>query len=222
MSMTSWAEKEVEIACKLERDCAVDTEESCDYGCECYKSALKAYKSLIADGHSGMSIKITKNILNRLIDGKPLTQIEDTDDVWRLSRLSKNCSSFQCTRMSSLFKHVYSNAKVKYTDVNRIICVDISNPKIWWSNGFVREIIDDMYPITMPYHPRNKEFSVYCEEFLTDKENGDYDTLGVLYVITPDGEKVEINRYFKDKDDSFAEIDKDEYEKRKAVKINGI
>lgn len=34
------------------------------------------------DGHSGMSIGITKNILNRLIAGKPLTPIVDTEDIW--------------------------------------------------------------------------------------------------------------------------------------------
>ena len=34
------------------------------------------------DGHSGFSIQITKSILNRLIDGKCLTPIEDTPDIW--------------------------------------------------------------------------------------------------------------------------------------------
>ena len=32
--------------------------------------------------HSGFSIGITMNILNRLVQCKPLTPIEDTPDVW--------------------------------------------------------------------------------------------------------------------------------------------
>lgn len=55
----------------------------------CYKSALKAFNELCDEGHSGMSIQITKSILCRLIDGKPLTEIEDTPDVWAESRTEK-------------------------------------------------------------------------------------------------------------------------------------
>ena len=80
--MKEWAEKEIEIACKRERNGNETPEGEWDYGCACYQSALKAFNSLIEDGHSGFSISLTKNILNRLIEGKPLTGIEDTDDVW--------------------------------------------------------------------------------------------------------------------------------------------
>ena len=76
MDMKSWAEKEIEIACAREKANAEDSDEW-NYGVACYQSALKAFNSLCEDGHSGMSIGFTKNILNRLIDGKPLTPIED-------------------------------------------------------------------------------------------------------------------------------------------------
>ena len=78
--MKEWAEREVQIACKRENPDRKEGE--WDYGCACYDSALKAFNSLMEDGHSGMSIEFTKQILNRLIDGKPLTPIEDTEDVW--------------------------------------------------------------------------------------------------------------------------------------------
>ena len=52
-----------------------------DYGCACYESALKAFGSLCEDGHSGFSIGLTKAILNRLINNKPLLPIEDTDEL---------------------------------------------------------------------------------------------------------------------------------------------
>jgi len=68
----TWAEKEVELACERER--ANSSEEGeWKYGCACYESALRAYNSIYSDGHSGYSIGATKQILNRLIDGTPLT-----------------------------------------------------------------------------------------------------------------------------------------------------
>lgn len=80
MSMLEWAKNEVAIASKRERGNKPEGE--WDYGCACYDSAMRAFESLLGDGHSGMSIGFTKNILNRLIDGKPLTPIEDTEEVW--------------------------------------------------------------------------------------------------------------------------------------------
>lgn len=50
----------------------------------CYDIALKAFNILLEDDHSGMSMSmsITRSIWNRLIDRKPLTSIEDTEDAW--------------------------------------------------------------------------------------------------------------------------------------------
>ena len=106
MGMKGWAEREVQIAC--ERENPDRKEGEWDYGCACYESALKAFNSLVEDGHSGMSIGFTIQILNRLIDGKPLTPIEDTDDVWEECAFnSKECTTYHCNRMFSLFKEVY-------------------------------------------------------------------------------------------------------------------
>ena len=101
--MLDWARREVKIAC--ERENPYRKGDEFDYGCACYESALKAFKSLCEDGHSGFSIKMTQAILNRLLDGQPLTPIEDTDDVWTLCTDFKDGSDvYQCNRMSSLFK----------------------------------------------------------------------------------------------------------------------
>lgn len=162
-NLERWAENEVAIACRREKPDRKDGE--WDYGCACYESALKAFRSLCEDGHSGFSIGLTKAILNRLINNKPLLPIEDTDDVWTdisdISGLKGEEVNYQCKRMSSLFKYVYT------------------------------------------------------EEFLVDPKNGDFDTVGILYVITPSLERVEINRYFKEAPNGFAEIDEIEYVKRK-------
>ena len=216
MNMLTWAEKEVEIACARERAASGDEEEEFDYGVACYESALKAYKSLMEDGHSGISISITKRILNNLIDGKPLTPIEDTPDVWNEHCVFNDevVESYQCSRMSSLFKDVYKDGTVKYTDVNRVLCFYNYNDNIPWSNGMVREIIDEMFPITMPYYPSDS-YKVYCTEFLTDEANGDYDTIGVIYA-KKDNETIEIHRYFKDgPDGKMVEITTREYMERR-------
>lgn len=215
MDMKKWAEREVEIACKREN--SNRKEEEFDYGCACFESALKAFNCLMEDNHSGMSIRFTKNILNRLIDGKCLTPIEDTGDIWKYSfDRSDGVKTYQCKRMTSFFKNVYPDGRIKYDDVDRAVKVDIITNTIWHS-GLADRIVDELYPITMPYAPSDTPFKVYCENLLTDSKNGDYDTVGVLYGINPDGNRFEINRYFKDGDRDMVEIDKKEYESRKLL-----
>ena len=227
MSMLEWAKREVEIACKRENPDKKEGE--FDYGCACYESALKAFESLCEDGHSGMSIGFTKNILNRLIDGKPLKPIEDTDDVWSKRHRSKDLPyvTFQCKRMSSLFKMIYNDGHVEYTDVDRYYCKDIDNPIVSYTSGLVTRIVDEMFPITMPYSP-GPSIIVFCEDFLTDRNNGDYDTKAILYALkydeNGDQKRIEINRFFRvsvgDETGSWTEISKEEYEERKTRRLN--
>lgn len=217
--MELWAEREVEIACKHEAPDRKPGE--WDYGCACYESALKAFRSLCEDGHSGFSISMTKFILNRLIEGKPLTFIEDTEDAWSdisdRSGLRGEIANYQCRRMSSLFKYVYDDGSIKYRDVNRFCGVNVDNPDVSYHSSLIDRVMEEKFPITMPYFPESKPFRVYCEEFLTDRKNGDFDTVGILYVIKPDGERVEINRYFKEGEKDFIEIASCEYEMRRKM-----
>ena len=202
-NLERWAENEVAIACRREKPDRKDGE--WDYGCACYESALKAFRSLCEDGHSGFSIGLTKAILNRLINNKPLLPIEDTDDVWTdisdISGLKGEEVNYQCKRMSSLFKYVYADGTIKYRDVDRYHGVNINNPNAPYHSGLIDTVMDKLYPITMPYMPADRAYKVY--------------TVGILYVITPSLERVEINRYFKEAPNGFAEIDEAEYVKRK-------
>lgn len=217
-NMPSWAEREIEIACAHENPNRKPGE--WDYGCACYESALKAYNSLLEDGHSIFTIGMTKHILNRLIEGKPLTPIEDTDDVW--NDISRFCGgndpykSYQCKRMGSLFKYVYDDGRVEYKDVDRFCCYNNSEDGASYHSGLVDKVMYEKFPITMPYYPRDA-IKVVCEDYLTDSKNGDFDTVGILYVIKPDGERVEINRYFKEGGDDFIEIAFCEYEMRRKM-----
>lgn len=213
-NMEKWAENEVAIACHLENPDRKEGE--WDYGCACYESALKAFRSLCNDGHSGFSIGLTKAILNRLIDGKTLTPIEDIPQNWgRCDRRKDGTKTYQCKRMSSLFKKISKDGEVSYSDVNRCYGVNIDSPNSSYHSRLIDNIIAEMYPITMPYIPYDKPFKVYTEDFLTDPKNGDFDTVGIFYVITPAGKRVEINRYFKDAENGYDEINKAEYLIRK-------
>ena len=122
-----WAEREVAIACGKEN--SINKDREFDYDCACYKSALKAFKTLCDDGHSGLSMKFTQLILNRLINGQPLTPIEDTDDIWyERHHYEDGNKLYQCKRMSSLFKDGYVDGTVEYSDNSRLYCVSCDIP----------------------------------------------------------------------------------------------
>ena len=218
MNMLDWAEREVELACARER-CQSDERTDCEYGVLCLKSALKAYKCLMEDEHSGFSIGVTMNFLNRLVDRKPLTPIEDTPDMWDVIDHYDNGTEcqWQCSRMSSLFKVMHWDGEITYSDVNRVVVTYANNPGIMWHNSRATRIINEMFPIKMPYWPPKGRYTVYAEDFLVDPNCGDYDTTGYLYVITPEGEKVEIGRYSKEDPDTheWVDIDFEEYCERK-------
>ena len=225
MSMVEWAKREIEIAQKRERGNTPDGE--WNYGYACHDSAFKAFQSLCEDGHSGASIGFTKNILNRLIDGKPLTPIEDTEDIWNLCYYGENreYTQYQCKRMSSLFKKVYPDGRIEYFSVEQCYCED-ANTGSTYTSGLESNIIRELYPIAMPYMPGDR-IKVVTEEYLTYKKNGDFDTKAIFYCIK-DGEKVEINRFFAESQDypdreesnvghGWVEITKEEFLERKAI-----
>lgn len=215
MSMSDWARNEVRLAQQRENPKALENE-VWDYGNACYESALNAYLSLMKDGHSGASFSITRSILIELLYGNPLTPIRDTQDVWGMSYKYGNKVVYQCKRRSSLFKEVYPNGDVKYTDNDRCYCINKNEPTISFNSGLVNKVIDEMYPITMPYRS-NRPWKVITEEFLFDERNGDFDTVGIFELIKNE-EVVKINRFFKEDENSkFVEISKQEYDDRRMV-----
>lgn len=192
--MKTWAENEIELAIKKET-----AKEDCmnEYVKMCLESALEAYKVLCVQGHSGMSIKITQDILNRLIDGNPLTAIEDTPDVWVETRTEENSTKhFQCNRMSSLFKTVDGNGNVSYDDIHRVLCKAVDSD-IRYFSGLVSDVINKMYPIKMPYYPADRSYVVLVEEAHCYKH--------LISVTTPENEVIPIERYFNDKGKEIGE-----------------
>lgn len=213
MSMSDWAKLEVEIACRRENP---NREEGAfDYGCACYESALKAYLSLMEDGHSGMSFGLTKNILVRLLEERPLTPIEDVPEVWdEVTGFGEDGSKhYQCKRLFSLFKDVDADGKVSYSDVERYYCVD-ADSGCTYHNKVVGQLLDEMHPITMPYFPPVGKYVFTVKDILTDRKNGDFDTIAVLTLKKPDGESKTVYRYFAEDGDGWREIGTTEFCKR--------
>lgn len=228
MSMYEWAERECRIACKKENPDFNFDSKAFDYGCSCYKSALKAYKSLCKDGHSGVSFNFTRIILERLMEGLPLTPITDEDfkgedSICNNEDLASRGlkSEIQCPRMSSLFRRETLDGKVSYSDIDRAYCINIENPSDTYSSA-KDQVVDEFFPITMPYMPEKGKYKVYCQTFLTDKKNGDFDTQAILYFITPDGKRVDVNRYQTEKDGKMVDITKEEYESLLEKRIDGL
>ena len=211
--------KNVDLLAKKENPNFDFDSDDFDYGCSCYKSALKAYKSLLEDEHSGMSFSFTRNILDRLMRCEPLTPITDDDfkgedsicsDKDLASRGLK--SEIQCPRMSSLFRKETIDGKVTYHDLDRAYCIDIEKPSETFSCS-ATDIVDELFPIKIPYLPKREKYKVYVQPFLTHKKHGDLDTRGIIYLMTPDGTRIDINRYYTEKEGKLVEISKDEYDK---------
>ena len=204
-TISEWAEREIKLACEKDNP----DEKGFNYMCACYQSAYRAFKELMKDGHSGMSMAITQNILNRLIDGKPLTPITDEDffkydvGIKEPDSYLKECglkSDIQCGRMSSLFRKETLDGKVTYNDVDRVIFYDKTDDGCW-HNNFVSKLIDERFPITMPYFPPAEPYKVYGESKyldengndVTEEHVGEYNYIRYDYVITPEGKRVELN-----------------------------
>jgi hypothetical protein len=231
MDIDEWARNEIELAKKQEKKNAPD---DCDYGCACYDSAFKAFQSLCEDGHSEMSIRITKSILDRLIDNKPLTPIYDDEEEWNsldyFNEKNVDIKKYQCKRMSSLFKTVYSDGSIEYDDVDYCFAKDANNKNgrnCSYHSGLVDKVIKEICPITMPYIPKSP-IEVITEDFCSNNKNvGEYDTVGIYYAII-DKNKVNINRYFSESDSKsnknycgyWVEITEKEFKERKEKRGN--
>lgn len=115
------------------------------------------------------------------------------------------------------FKKVSKDGTVEYYDCERAVAFDKDG---FGYTGSICNILDEMFPVTMPNYPPTEKYKLYTEEFTAKgfpRDNEDFNTRAVHYVITPKGERIEINRYFADAEkENMVEISKEEYEKRKS------
>ena len=168
MTVHELAELKIKEACQRENP---DWDgKSFDYGCSIYQSALKAFKSVCDDNHSGVSYGFTKQVLNRLLDELPLKAI--TDDDFEVSEIQWNDeeTNYSCKYSFSIFKTVdKKTGEVEYRDIHRVTCKDVKNGG-YWNIGVISRYIAKKYPITMPYYPTHSpRFVVEVEELEDDK-----------------------------------------------------
>lgn len=205
-----WAKREVEIACGKK----INLKEY-----HIYNRALETFEHMYDDGLDNDSLNMFLQTLECLLKGNPITPIEDIEDVWNEPLVFKEFKNYQCKRFPTLFKNTHSDGTVKYCDFSRVSCIDIDNPYFSYSNNSkVLEIIDELFPITMPYNPKKEHINVYCEDFLYDKDYVGFDTFCVLYAVK-NNSMVNIDRYFRKGEitekDFLVEISEEEYRKRK-------
>ena len=203
-----WAKKELEIA-KKEFNWDKD-----GYQMMCAESAYRAYCGLLSDGHSGYSWEVTSSILRKFLNREPLTPIIDTDDIWSPCTWDKG--TYQCERYSSLFKTIQPDGLVVYHDNDRVV-VSYEDSNALWGNGFVSRLIDDMYPIEMPYIPRKNLYIIHAKEgqYIHTASNRKCDLLALIYLENTAENKTEsILRYFKYvPSEGYTEISKQEYDR---------
>lgn len=209
----NWARKEIERA---KEETKKENGLYQELACATYDSALKAYDALLEDGHSGFSIHLTMDILNRLVKGLPLVKITEENAEWKDVTCEKdnNEKTYQSTRFTALFKKVKvidGKDVIKYKDIHRTMAVNVHNPSCCYTSGLVDSVIDEITPVEFPYYPSTTPIKVYTEDFLAFPENGDFDTVGIFYAIYPTGERKEINRYFHFDGKTKTEIDKTMY-----------
>lgn len=224
-AMEMWVEREVRIAIEREQEAdRKDCEErdkkynpkDFSYGSEIYRSALRAYKTLLKDGHSGMSWAFTTGVLTRMMKNLPLTPLTGADDEWVECgiRNADGTVDYQNCRKSSLFKHVHPDGTVTYNDVDRAVCVDAEDKGDTHYFGLCTSVVDEMFPITFPYSPASKAYKVVDHIFDSNGKRGEFDTVGILRVECPDGEVKLVDRYYKEGEMEWVAIGKDEFELR--------
>ena len=192
-----------------------DDEGFIEYACACVDSAAKAYKAMLK-AENPVSDR-AKKLLNRLIKGQPLSPITEEDfkaalhrplDDWEIDWLKRNHlkSHTRCPRMSSLFREEDLDGNVTYSDNEHAFFVNQRG--IQWYSATAREVVNKMFPITMPYYPTEKPYLVYGREYYMegdeDKSEEHRGTTNVTYydyLITPDGKRVELNIKIDERED---------------------
>lgn len=200
MSLVDWAENEIKLKKEFE---GKEAGGWTPYVNGCLDSALKAYKSLCDDGHSGMSFSITRQILECLMHDIPLTPIEDIPESWGDSYgfgENDKRKHFQCVRRSSLFKDINADGTATYHDNNNDVLEEmkLSDGHIsCLGSGRTTIILKHYCPealeIKFPYIPPRQPWRVRVSEEYDGPS--DLDVCYLAYIKKPNGEFIDINKF---------------------------
>lgn len=220
MSKKEWAAKEIELFC-----------EKCgDYAKLCASAALDAFNFIADQGHSGCSIEVDKSILFDLLDGHPLTPIEGADDEWVLAYDTDDSKVYHNLRRFQLYKTVYLDGRVEYEDLGTSYCIDKDGEASYTSTFIQEEALKALseqgiedYCVKFPYYPNRHKLEIVTEDCMYDKtQKGDFDTFGILYANVPQRGKIAINKFYKETENGFEPISKEEYDMRTSAANNDL
>ena len=189
--LVKWAREEVRLIKENDLKDNDADEISVKYAASCYDSALEAFEVLCGQGHSGMSIKMTQHILNRLIDTHPLTPITGEDSEWEECEINEESAKmYQNKRYPALFKDVNADGTIRYSDVDYFAIKNIHDGNCY-HGGIASHITENekwLPEIKMPYMPLNRGFRVHA---------ADNDYANVIYIDKITGGTYEEPKYIK-------------------------
>lgn len=226
--LKEWARREVDLAKSWLN---VEDEAAKEMVSEEYEAAYRSYCNFLDEYEKLENTKIIKTVFTQLLHEENLSPIVESEDDWVLvegfdpaaGNENPGFTIYQCKRRNSVFKKVTYDRKtgeeegVVFRDIDRAVCIDINKPDTMYTGGMGPVVLDEMMPISLPYSPLGK-IRIFTEDFKYYEENeGDIDTVGVLYFRMPDGAVKEVKRYFKEdpKTKEMMEISQTEYLSRK-------
>lgn len=172
-----WVENEIKLA----------KAEACGWTDAQLDAAYKAYKNLKENDHTGNMVIGVPEIINRLLERKPLTPIQDVPETWEELFDCEIYKWYRCKRMPSVYKYEYVDGDVEIIDVNRVFFVDI-NTRDTIRSFLCYKALNRLYPIEMPYYPPLGYFRVYG---ILDRYTNKIDC---RYLIEPDGKRITLTK----------------------------
>ena len=132
------------------------------------KHVLHMMQEFANEGHSGFSAQYAANILNRLMDFKPLSPLTGEDDEWGNVREYGQSPSWQNKRRSSVFKDADGS------------CYDIDGKVFWeWAMPYEEggkphksyyTCRESRVPVTFPYTVPDKPIYEYRHSDATPQQ----------------------------------------------------
>lgn len=201
-----WANKEAEYVAKYV---------TMKYGnnipmTECYKmvvnEAVKIFNELEDLQHTEESKVMVKRFLSRLIEDKPLSPIEDSDDMWdevgSHAGEDSEVTLYINKRLRILYRREVRDIKKDvliektYHDPTRVTCINtIDGKEVILS--LVNDYVDEHFPIKFPYFPTDKyTVGVTMFNHKNHLEDCKEDTICIETIIDPDHKVIVPNVYY--------------------------
>lgn len=185
-----------------------------------YWRALWAYRKVI--GGTDEENAESKRILELLLNGRPLHAIDIANERdWEVIRRSpqstyivKQCKSYpSLTYTINKLKEFFDiDNRIRIWDTDYAEGFDMLFPKKSKTFPFMLNVAHEKFPITFPYTPPLTPYRIMYSDFIS--KNG-YRYVRIPYAITPEGDKVDVFRYFKIygiyTDDDWEEISLQEF-----------